>query len=712
MTNPSTTISRWTAAAGSLMLAAASLAQNPDAQSPKKPTPPSAPPVVATPAPAPAAATTPAPRLKTLDVNAMDPSVQACTDFYEYSDGAWLKQNPIPPDRPRWGTFDELRQRNMDDMRTILERLAADKTATAGSEERKLGDFYGACMDEAGVEAAGIQPIQPELAKIEAIQNASSLRAEIGRLQSLGVSVVFAFGSEPDRKDASQVIAAALQGGLGLPERDYYLKTDEKSVKLRDQYVAHVAKMLELAGSAPGKAAADAKTILALETKLAQASQGNVDIRNPDKTHHPMTVANLSQETPNLQWTSYFQEQGVPAGVTVNVWQPEFFKAANGLLTSEPLPAWKTYLRWHLLHEAAPSLSNKFVDENFAFFGKTLSGTPEIQPRWKRCVTATDTALGMALGKIYVKEHFPPEAKRRADEMVKNLLAALQDDLKTLDWMSPETKKAAAAKASAIVPKIGYPDKWRDYSTLEVSRKDYAGDVLAANHYDWKRDLAKIGKPLDKTEWGMTPPTVNAYYSSSRNEIVFPAGILQPPFFYAEGDDAINYGGIGGVIGHEITHGFDNSGRKFDAQGNQTDWWTADDAKKFDERAKCIIDQFNGYFIEPDIHENGELVQGESIADLGGLTLAYKAYQKSLEGKPAPKPIEGLSGDQRFFISWGRVWATNHRPEFARLLVATNEHPLGQYRAIGTIMNMPEFAKAFGCGAGSAMIRATRCQIW
>ena len=706
-------IARSAALCGSVLIAAAALAQNPDAaQMPKKPTPQSAPPLVATPQAAPAASATPAPRLKTLDLAGMDTTAQACTDFYQYADGNWLKQNPIPSDRPRWGTFDELRQRNMDDLRTILERLAADKNAAAGSEERKIGDFYAACMDETQVEKAGITPIRPELAKIDAIHDVATLRAEVGRLQSLGVNALFGFGSEPDRKDASMVIAAAVQGGLGLPERDYYLKKDEKSAKLRDQYVAHVAKMLELAGASTERAAADAKAVLALETKLADASQNNVDIRDPDKTHHPMSVADLSKQTPNLQWVAYFQEQGIPGNVTVNVWQPDFFKAADGLMQSEPLAAWKTYLRWQLLHEAAPSLPKRFVDENFAFYGKTLSGTPELQPRWKRCVTATDGAIGMALGKIYVKERFPPEAKRRADEMVKNLLAALQDDLKTLDWMSPETKKAAATKAAAIVPKIGYPEKWRDYSTLDVTRDDYAGDVLAANHYEWKRDLAKIGKPLDKTEFGMTPPTVNAYYSSSRNEIVFPAGILQPPFFYSEGDDAINYGGIGGVIGHEITHGFDNSGRKFDAQGNQTDWWTAEDAKKFDERAKCIIDQFNGYFIEPDVHQNGELVQGESIADLGGLTLAYKAYQKSLEGKPAPKPIEGFNGDQRFFLSWGRIWATNTRPEYARLLVATNEHPLGQYRAMGTISNMPEFVKAFSCGAGTTMVRAQRCQIW
>lgn len=653
-----------------------------------------------------------APAIKTLDVAGMDTSAQACTDFYQYADGKWLASNPIPSDRPRWGTFDELRQRNQNDLREILERLAADKSAAAGSEERKLGDFYGACMDEAAIEAKGIAPIEPELARVEAIQDVPSLRAEIGRLQAMGVNALFVFGSEEDRKDASRVVAAALQGGLGLPERDYYLKTDEKSVALRDKYVAHVAKMLELAGSAPDKAAADAKTILALETKLAEASQNNVDIRDPDKTYHPMAVEAFAKQTPRLEWAAYFREQRVPAGLSVNVWQPDFFQAADKMLASEPLSAWTTYLRWQLLNTAAPTLPKKFVDEDFAFKGKTLAGTPELQPRWKRCVTATDNALGMALGHIYVNEHFPPEAKKRADELVKNLLAALDDDLKELDWMSAATKKAAAGKLAAFTTKIGYPDKWRDYSTLEVSRASHAANVLAGNQYEWRRDLDKIGKPTDRVQWDMTPPTVNAYYNPARNEIVFPAGILQPPFFYPEGDDAINYGAIGGVIGHEITHGFDNTGRKFDGKGNQVDWWTAEDAKKFDERASCIIEQFDGYFVEPDLHQNGKLVQGESIADLGGLTIAYRAYKKSLEDKPAPQPIDGLTADQRFFVANGRVWASNHRPEYARLLVQTNEHPLGKYRSIGTVANMPEFARAFGCGSGAPMVRATRCQIW
>jgi endothelin-converting enzyme/putative endopeptidase len=658
------------------------------------------------PAGAPAAA-----RLQTLDVTGIDTSAQACTDFYQYADGNWLAKNPIPADRPRWGTFDELRQSNQDNLRQILERLAADRSTAKGSDEQKLGDFYGACMDEAVIETQGLTPVEPVLARIGAIHDLPSLRAEIGRLQSMGVNALFAFGSEEDRKDSTTVIAAALQGGLGLPERDYYLKTDEKSVKLREQYVAHVAKMLELAGASPAKAAADAKTVLAFETRLAQASMNKVDFRDPDKTHHPMTVAAFSKATPNLAWATYFEEQRIPPSTQVNVWQPDFFKAANGLLKSEPLATWKTYLRWQFLSAAAPTLPRKFVDQNFAFYGKTLSGTPEIQPRWKRCVTATDNALGMALGKIYVQEYFPPAAKKRADELVKNLLLALNEDIQTLDWMSDATKKAAAAKVATFKPKIGYPDKWRDYATLSITR-NYAADALVANQFEWRRDLAKIGQPVDRYDWGMTPPTVNAYYNSAKNEIVFPAGILQPPFFYMDGDDAINYGAIGGVIGHEITHGFDNSGRKFDAKGNQVDWWTEQDGKNFDERAKCIIQQFDGYYVEKDLHQNGELVQGEAIADLGGLTIAYRAYKMSLNGKPEPAPIDGLTADQRFFVANGRIWATNHRPEFARLIVQTNEHPLGQYRAIGTVSNMPEFAKAFGCSAGTAMVRAPRCQIW
>jgi putative endopeptidase len=567
-------------------------------------------------------------------------------------------------------------------------------------------------MDEPGIEAAGIKPIQTELARIDAIRDLPGLHAEIARLHSMGVNVLFLFGSEEDRKDSSRVIAAALQGGLGLPERDYYLKNDAKSVELRKKYAAHVSKMLALAGAAPEKASADAKTILALETRLARASQNHVDIRDPDKTYHPMSLETFARTTPSLAWVAYFRDQRVPAGVPINVWQPDFFKAANSMLASVPLSTWKTYLRWHLLSAAATTLTKQFVAEDHEFNRKTLAGIPEMQPRWKRCVNAVDNEMGMALGRIYVKDHFPPEAKRRVDEIVKNLLAALDEDLNTLSWMSEATRKAAHEKVATFATKIGYPDRWRDYSTLEVEPGAYATNVIAATQFESARDIAKIGKPVDRTDWNMNPPEVNAQYTSAKNEIMFPAGILQPPFFYPEGDDAINYGAIGGVIGHEITHGFDNSGRKYDAQGNQVDWWTAEDAKNFDERAKCIIQQFDGYVVEPGLNQRGELVQGESIADLGGLTIAYRAYQKSLEGKPAPAPIDGLTADQRFFISNARIWASNHRPEFARLIAQTNEHPLGKFRSIGTISNMPEFQKAFVCPPGAAMVREPRCQIW
>jgi putative endopeptidase len=651
-------------------------------------------------------------RLTTLDVGAMDSGTAACTDFYQYANGGWLTAHPIPSDRPRWGTFDELFQRNQNDLREILERLAADRSSAEGSEERKLGDFYASCMDEAAIETKGLSPIEPELARIEAVRNAAGLRAEIGRLQSQGVGVVFAFGSEEDRKNSSQVIAAALQGGLGLPDRDYYLKKDAKSVELRKKYLTHVAKMLELAGAKPAKAAADAKAIAALETQLAQASMDNVEIRDPDKTHHPMSLDAFSKTNPGLEWAAFFRDQNLPADVSINVWQPDFFRAADKLLKSVPLATWKAYLRWHLLNAAAYALPKRFVDENFAFNGTILSGTPQIQPRWKRCVNATDGAMGMALGKLYVKEHFPPEAKRRADELVQNLLAALKDDIKTLSWMSEPTKQAALKKVEAFGTKIGYPDKWRDYSTLQVSRASYAGNAIAGTAFEVRRDFNKIGKPVDKSDWGMTPPEVNAYNNSAKNEIVFPAGILQPPFFYPDGDDAINYGAIGAVIGHEIIHGFDNSGRKFDAQGNQVDWWTAEDAKKFDEGASCIIKQFDGFVVDADVHEKGALVQGESIADLGGMTIAYRAYKKSLEGKPAPASIDGLTGDQRFFVANGRIWAANHRPEFAQLMAKTNEHPLGKFRSIGSVSNMPEFAQVFGCEAGSPMVHEPRCQIW
>jgi predicted metalloendopeptidase len=470
--------------------------------------------------------------------------------------------------------------------------------------------------------------------------------------------------------------------------------------------------MLELLGDAKPKARAEAATILALETRLANGSLTRVERRDYEKTYHKMSGAELAKLTPGFSWSRYMKAQGLPADTAVNVAHEKYFRALDKELASTPLPAWKTYLRWQLLSSAAPTLSSKFVDEDFAFNQKTLQGTDQNLARWKRCVAATDSAIGMALGKLYVKDHFPPESKARMETLVGNLVAALGDDLETLPWMSASTKKAAKQKLAAFRRKIGYPTKWRDYSGLEVRRESYAANVLAASLFEAKRDLAKVGRPVDREDWEMTPPTVNAYYNPKRNEIVFPAGILQPPFFDGKADDALNYGAIGGVIGHEMTHGFDDQGRKSDAKGNMTNWWTKEDQAAYDARALCVEKQFDGYEVEKGLHENGKLVLGESIADLGGLTLAWRAFQKSLEGKPAPAPIDGFTADQRFFLAWARAWTTNDRPEFARLMVTVNPHPLDRFRAIGAPSNLPEFARAFSCKAGDPMVRAEACRIW
>jgi predicted metalloendopeptidase len=672
-------------------------------------TPPASPPPEPTvPAPTP----TPAGPPHGINPADMNPSASACANFYEYADGGWLKKNPIPPEYSRWGSFNEVNERNREALRGILEKAAADRGAPAGSEPQKLGDFYASCMDEAAIEAQGIAPLRPEIGRIEAIHSRASLEAEVARLQLRGVNALFLFGSEQDRRNSSEVIAAAFQGGLGLPDRDYYIKTDEASKKIRDQYVEHVRKMFALAGDDAPRAQVEARLILSIETRLAEASMTRVERRDPDATYHRMSPEQVRKLTPAFSWSAYLRDVGAPLVSAINVGQPKFFEALNRTLRDVPLSDWKVYLRWHLINSAAPTLSSAFVDEDFDFNQRVLRGTEKILPRWKRCVAATDGALGFALGKLYVADHFPPESKQRADEMVRNLTAALRDDLASLPWMGPDTRKAALAKLEAFTPKIGYPDRWRDYSAYTVERGSYAVNVLNGAVFESRRDIAKIGKPVDRTEWEMTPPTVNAYYEASRNEIVFPAGILQPPFFDGQADDAVNYGGIGAVIGHEMTHGFDDQGRKFDAHGNLTNWWTPEDLKNFQERATCVEKQFDAYVVEGDLHENGKLVLGESIADLGGLSIALRAYERNREGKPAAAPIAGLTDRQRFFLSWARIWASNDRPEFARLMVNTNPHPLDRFRAIGAPSNIPDFARAFGCKSGDPMVRAQICQIW
>lgn len=652
-------------------------------------------------------------QLPGFDLSNLDREANPCDNFFEFADGGWVKKNPIPPAYPAWGTFNELTDHNQDVLRQILEDTAGHRGAE-GSIEQKIGDYYASCMDTEAIEKAGIEPLEPALKRIDAVRNVTELEAEIAVLQAGGADVAFRFGSNPDFKDSKMVIGQAGQGGLGLPDRDYYTKTDSKSEQLRDQYVAHVQKMLELAGDEESQAGTEAKAVMALEEKLAQASMTRVERRNPDKTYHKMGVAELDELTPDFSWKRYFVDAGFPQIEVVNVGQPDFFRAFDEELKATPLDTWKTYLRWHLLDATAEALPERFVEEDFNFNGKALTGAQELQPRWRRCVRSTDRQLGEALGQIYVKRAFPPEAKASALAMVHNLMAALRQDLTTLDWMSPETRKEALTKLDAIALKIGYPDKWRDYSAYHVERIAYAVNFLRGNEFESHYRLEKIGQPTDRAEWSMTPPTVDAYYNAARNEIVFPAGILQPPFYDPHRNDALNYGGIGAVIGHEMTHGFDDQGSKFDADGNLRNWWTPEDLKNFQQRAECIVKQFDGYEVQPGIHENGRLVQGESIADFGGLTIAHMAWKNSLHGEPGTSEVDGFTPDQLFFLAWAQIWAGSQRPEFERLQVNTNPHPLGRFRVNGPLSNIPAFDEAWGCKEGSSMVRPAgeRCRIW
>jgi len=648
------------------------------------------------------------------DLANLDRSVAPCDDFFHFAAGGWIKKNPIPPAYSRWGTFNILNDRNQDVLKTILEQASADKSAKPGSNWQKIGDFYASCMDTAAIDAAGIKPLEPEFDRIAAIKNASELQMEFARLEHEGVDAGFGFGSSPDYKDSTKSIATLVQGGLGLPDREYYLRDEDKDKQLREAYLQHVTNMFKLLGDNEATAAAEAKTVAGIETSLAKVSMTRVDRRDPDKTYHMLSLAQLHELAPGFAWEAYFKELGAPAFANVNVSQPEFFKGVDAEFASVPLADWKVYLRWHVIHAVAESLPSKFEEENFNFYGKTLTGAKEMLPRWRRCVASTDRQLGEALGQFYVQRAFPPEAKAKAVGMVKNLMAAFRADFETLDWMSPATRAQAIKKLDAIEIKIGYPDKWRDYSAFLVVRTPYVENFLRGSRFEDARDLAKIGKPMDRSEWTMTPPTVNAYYRASNNDISFPAGILQPPFYDPNRDDAMNYGGIGAVIGHELTHGFDDQGSKFDAHGNLNNWWTPEDLKNFETRGDCIAKQFDSFEVEPGLHENGKLEEGESIADLGGLTIAYAAFHKTLEGKPQPAPIDGFTADQRFFLAWAQVWAGSTRPERARMLAINDPHPLDRFRVRGPMSNLPAFAKAFGCSADSPMVRAEgiRCRVW
>lgn len=649
-----------------------------------------------------------------IDVTDLDRKVAPCDDFYEFANGTWRANNPIPASMTRWSKRWQAGESAKDRLHDILEAASADKSAPKGSTEQIIGDYYGACMDEARVNARGIDPIKPWIAKIDAARNIAALQQVIVEMHNILVQIPFAVGSQQDPHKPSWVLADIGANGLGLPDRDYYLKPEPRFKEAREKYVEHITIMFKLAGWDQKSAAAAAPTIMAMETKLAEASLDNVALRDPAATDHNTTFAQLQALAPHIDWVGYFKYKGLPTDVDMNVDQPKFLQEVDRQMQQTPLANWKVYLKWQLLDSVANSLSTPFVEETFAFNGKYLAGTTEMKPRWKRCVESTDQLFGDALGQKYVEKYFPPEAKARMQEMVRNLLAAMRDDILSRPWMSDDTKEKAMAKIATFNPKIGYPDKWKDYSHVDVRRDAYFENMLVGREFVEQDDRALIGKTVDRGRWGMTPPTSDAYYNPLLNEIVFPAGILQPPAFDMHAVDAVNYGAIGVVIGHEISHGFDDEGAQYDFLGRLRNWWTETDLKDFQVRAACVANQFDNYYIEKDIHHNGKLVLGESIGDLGGAKIAYLAYQKSLAGKPRPADIDGFTPEQQFFIAWGQFRGDEIRPEAQRLMVQGDPHPIAKYRVIGPLSNLPEFQKAWNCKADAPMVRAEskRCDVW
>ncbi|HZO94383.1 MAG TPA: M13 family metallopeptidase [Candidatus Baltobacteraceae bacterium] len=646
-----------------------------------------------------------------LDLHNLDTTCNACDDFYQFATGGWEKSHTLPPGRPRWGTFNELAKRNADELHGILEADASAVTAPAGSDVQKLGAFYRSCMDEEEIERAGLAPVKPLLDAVDAAHDVPTLIAAEATLQRAGVDTGLPLAARPDPRNSSMQMAALYLGGLGLPDRDAYLDADARSQQIRAAYATYVTTQLANLGESPDAAKRDAAAVIALETDLAKATPRRADMRDPHKTDNPTPLAQLATLAPHVPWTTYFADYHAPAFDTVNVAVPAFVQAYDAQLAAVPLATWKAYLRYHVVDAYATALPKRFADASFALRSGVLLGVKEQLPRSERCTTAEGASLRDVLGKAYVAKYFPPAAKARAQAMVANIHQTLREDIGTLGWMSPATKAAAIAKLAAITKKIGYPDTWQDYSTLHVADGPYAANVVAVRQWNAERAIARIGKPTDRALWGMTPPTVNAYYNPSNNEIVFPAGILEPPFFNPDADEAVNYGAIGAVIGHETTHGFDDQGRKFDAEGNLRDWWTPADAANFDARAKCIVDEFDAFEVVPGTHEQGRLVQGEAIADLGGLTIAYKAFEKTPEAK-AHELVDDYTPEQRFFLAFAQLWAQLETPAAERQLAATDPHPDGRYRVIGTLQNMPQFAAAFHCAANAKMVRPNPCQIW
>jgi len=643
----------------------------------------------------------------------LDRGAEACTDFFQFANGGWRAANPIPPSMTRWSRRWAAGEAAKERLKDILDEVSASRSGAPGSVEQLIGDHYASCMDEARIDAQGVAPIHLLLAVIDASQDAGGVQQVIGQLHDLAINVPFGLTSSPDNHDPSQVIADVYAAGLGLPDRDYYVKTEPRFQEAREKYRAHVARMFELAGRGEPEARSAADAVFTMEKGLAEASLDNVALRDPVATDHKTTFAGLQKLTPHFDWAAYFDAARIPHA-DLNVQEPKFLQAVDRALAETPLATWKTYLAWHLLHAAAPSLSKPFVEESFAFYGQYLGGAKEMKPRWKQCAESTDALIGEALGRKYVEKYFPPVAKTRMQELVKNLLLAMGDTIRGLDWMGEETKKKALEKLSTFNPKIGYPDKWKDYSRVPIRRDAYWANVVAGSRFNVEDGRRQVGKPVDRGRWGMTPPTSDAYYNPLLNEIVFPAGILQPPAFSMDAVDAVNYGAIGVVIGHEISHGFDDQGAQYDAQGRLQNCWTDADLKKFQGRGQCVVDQFEGYFIEPGIHHNGKLVLGESIGDLAGARIAYRAFQKSREGKPPAPTIDGFTPEQQFFIAWGQFRGDATRPEFQRLMVQSDPHPVAKYRVIGPLSNMTEFRQAFACPAEAPMVRppGQRCEVW
>ena len=653
------------------------------------------------------------PSVPRFSISYMDKTVAPGADFYRYACGTWLKDNPVPADKSRWGGFGELQERNWYLLHQILDESAADKTAPAKSVVREVGDFYAAAMDTNRLEQLGFQPLEPAFAQIAALQSTTEMFQLLAELHGRTVRSTFSAGVSADAKNSAINAFEMGQGGLGLPDREYYL-ADSFADKLKE-YGKHIAKMLTLAGATPESAAADAKTIVSLETALAKASKSRTDMRDPIANYHKFTVAELATKYPDLALKQYLSASGLGEMPDLIIGQPEFFTALDQLVKERPLSEWKTYLRWNVLRSAAPFLHAAAERESFAFYGTVLSGQPAQEPRWQRAAKVVDGRLGEALGQLFVTRHFPPAARVRMTELIGNLKEVFQDRLKKVDWMTEETRAKALAKFDRFTQKIGHPAQFRDYTSIAIRPDDYLGNVQRASRFETKRELAQVGKPVDKTEWHMTPPTVNAYFNPSQNEIVFPAGILQPPFFDVEMDDAVNYGAIGVVIGHEITHGYDDEGRKFDAEGNLKEWWTEADAKAFESRAQKVVDQYSAYEALPGLFVNGRLTLGENLADLGGTSIAYEALQRALTKDPAKrKAIDGFTPEQRFFLSLSQLWRTQWRTAELRNRITTDPHSPGQFRAVGPHVNMAEFYEAFGIKDTDAMWRKPelRAKVW